>query len=136
MFIPYLNFAGNCEEALNFYKELFKGEIAYMQRFKDGPADMGTSPDYGEKIMHAQLSIQDQVLYLSDVFEGQPVAQGSRIALNIHFDSKEEQRRVYEALKEEGIVEMELGQMFWGSIYASVVDRFGIPWGLDYTIEE
>ncbi|BES65534.1 VOC family protein [Gottschalkiaceae bacterium SANA] len=131
MFIPYLSFAGNCEEALNLYKDLFKGEIAYLQRFKDAP-DLGTSPGYEEKIMHAQLQIGDAILYLSDTFEGGTVAEGSRVALNINFDSAEEQKRVYDVLKEGGVVEMELAETFWNSIYASVVDRFGIPWSLDY----
>ena len=135
MFIPYLSFAGNCEEALKLYKDLFKGEIVYLQRFKDAP-DLKISPDYEEKIMHAQLQIGDSVLYLSDTFEGGTLAKGSRVSLNINFDSAEEQRRVYDALKEGGVVEMELAETFWNSIYASVVDRFGIPWSLDYAIEQ
>lgn len=131
MFIPYLSFAGNCEEALNRYKEVFHGEIVYLQRFKDAP-DLNTSPGYEEKIMHAQLQIGDATLYLSDTFEGGTVSEGSRIALNINFDSEEEQKRVYEALQEGGVIEMELAETFWNSIYASVIDKFGIPWSLDY----
>ncbi|WP_206528073.1 hypothetical protein [Marinitoga sp. 38H-ov] len=34
--IPYLNFKGNCEEAMNFYAKVFGGEITYLMRFKDG----------------------------------------------------------------------------------------------------
>jgi PhnB protein len=135
MFIPYLSFAGNCEEALNFYKEIFQGEIVYVQRFKDAP-DMGGSSEYGEKIMHAQLQIQDTMLYLSDTYEGGMISQGSRIALNINFDSAEEQRRIYDALKEGGVIEMELAETFWNAIFASVIDKFGIPWSLNYAKEE
>lgn len=135
MFIPYLSFAGNCEDALNRYKEIFHGEIVYLQRFKDAP-ELKTGPGYGEKIMHAQLQIGDTTLYLSDTFEGGRVSEGSRIALNINFDSAEEQRRVYEALQVDGRVEMELAETFWNSIYASVIDKFGIPWSLDYAMEK
>ena len=34
---PYLNFAGNTEEAFNFYKSVFGGEFLALQRFKDTP---------------------------------------------------------------------------------------------------
>ncbi len=34
---PYLMFAGNTEEAFNFYKSVFGGEFLTMQRFKDIP---------------------------------------------------------------------------------------------------
>ena len=36
---PYLFFSGNCEEALNFYKGIFGGEITSISRWKDSPAD-------------------------------------------------------------------------------------------------
>ena len=34
---PYLNYAGNTEEAFNFYKSVFGGEFVTVQRFKDTP---------------------------------------------------------------------------------------------------
>ena len=33
----YLNYGGNCEEAFKFYKSVFGGEFAILQRFKDTP---------------------------------------------------------------------------------------------------
>ena len=32
---PYINFNGNAEEAFNFYKSVFGGEVANVVRFKD-----------------------------------------------------------------------------------------------------
>lgn len=133
--IPYLSFAGNCEQALNRYKEIFRGEIVFLQRFKDAPG-MEISPDYQEKIMHAQFKFGDQIIYLSDVFEGEPVPDQSRILLNLNFDTKEEQKRVYDELKKDGQIKMKLEETFWNAIYGSVVDEFGIPWGLDFELEE
>ena len=34
---PYLGFPGNCEEALNFYKEVFNGEIVQLSRYGESP---------------------------------------------------------------------------------------------------
>ena len=36
-FNTYLNFAGNTEEAFNFYKSIFGGEFSAVIRFKDMP---------------------------------------------------------------------------------------------------
>ncbi len=36
-FNPYLNFAGNTEEAFKFYKSVFGGEFIAIQRFKETP---------------------------------------------------------------------------------------------------
>ena len=37
----YLNFAGNTEEAFNFYKSVFGGEFPYIGRFKEMPPQEG-----------------------------------------------------------------------------------------------
>jgi len=50
---PYLNFPGNTEEAFNFYKSVFGGEFAMVQRFGDTP-DGGKMPaEVKNKIMHS-----------------------------------------------------------------------------------
>ena len=40
---PYLTFQGNCEEAFNYYKEVFGGEFSYMGRFSEMPPQEGVS---------------------------------------------------------------------------------------------
>lgn len=40
---PYLSFPGNCEEALNFYKEAFDGEIIQLGRYGESPMDLRMS---------------------------------------------------------------------------------------------
>ncbi|MFD2247480.1 hypothetical protein [Pontibacter ruber] len=34
---PYLNFAGNTEEAFTFYRSVFGGEFLMLLRFRDTP---------------------------------------------------------------------------------------------------
>ena len=38
--ITYLTFAGNCEEAINFYKEALGGKIILLSRMGDGPMEV------------------------------------------------------------------------------------------------
>jgi PhnB protein len=54
----YLNFAGNAEEAFDFYKSVFGGEFSSLVRFKDLPIEGVTIPKEDEdKIMHIALPI-------------------------------------------------------------------------------
>jgi len=54
----YLNFAGNAEEAFNFYKSVFGGEFTSVVRFKDLPMPGVKIPKEAEdKIMHIALPI-------------------------------------------------------------------------------
>jgi PhnB protein len=64
----YLNFAGNAEEAFNFYKSVFGGEYSSVVRFKDMPMEGVKIPSEDEnKIMHIGLPIgKDDVLMASD----------------------------------------------------------------------
>ena len=49
---PYLHFNGNCEEAMNFYKVVFGGELD-LKRFGEMPMeDHDADPN---KIMHSEL---------------------------------------------------------------------------------
>ena len=43
-FIPYLNFDGNCAEAFDFYKDLFKGTIVHRGTYGEMPPDEKMPP--------------------------------------------------------------------------------------------
>ena len=50
-FEPYLFITGGkCEEALNFYKGVFGGEITQVMRWKDAPADMSMPAELGRSV--------------------------------------------------------------------------------------
>ena len=52
---PYLTFNGNCEEAMNFYKDILGGEFSVQMRFSEAPPEMPVSDDLKDKIMHTTL---------------------------------------------------------------------------------
>lgn len=128
--IPYLTFDGDCEKALERYKELFEGEVVYIQYFKDGP-DMGLEEEHLCKIMHAELKIGDISIYLSDNFPGSTLPKDSRIGLNLALDTPEKQQFIFNQLAVNGEITMPLEKQFWGDIFGSVKDEFGIPWSLN-----
>ena len=132
---PYLNFAGNTEEAFNFYKSVFGGEFAMLQRFKDGPESDKLPPGLENMIMHVALPIgKGDLLMGTDAPEqmGFTINIGNNSYICISPDSKEEADHLYKGLSEGGIIEMELQEMFWGAYYGSFTDKFGIKWMVNY----
>ena len=134
---PYLNFNGNSEEAFNFYKSVFGGEFAALQRFKDAPGcgDNKLSESDGEKIMHVALPIgRDTILMATDALEsmGQNLTSGNNFSLSIDAESKEEAERSFNGLANGAQVEMPLADAFWGAYFGMLTDRFGIKWMVNH----
>src|SRR5438874_1067419 len=99
---PYLNFNGNTEEAFNFYKSVFGGEFAVIQRFKDIPSDTpgcdSMSEADKEKVMHVALPIGNgNVLMATDALEsaGQKLTVGNNISISINAESEEETEKLF-----------------------------------------
>jgi len=133
---PYLNFAGNTEEAFSFYKSVFGGEFASVVRFRDMPMPgVSLSEEDADKIMHIALPLgQDQILMASDVLEslGQKLIQGNNIYISVHPDSKQEADRLFTALSEGAEIEMAIADQPWGDYWGSLKDKFGVLWMINY----
>ncbi len=56
--VPYISFDGNCEEAINFYKEALGGE-ANFRRYQGSPMESKVSDDFKNKVLHAELRAKD-----------------------------------------------------------------------------
>lgn len=135
----YLTFEGNAEEALKFYEDALSGEISTLMRYSEMPSDEGapSMPEgFENNVLHAALSIGDQLLYMSDAFPGMAVRKGNNCAINIEPTSEEELHRIYDKLVLGGTVEMPIDKMFWGSLFASLVDKFGVHWNLDFELKQ
>jgi len=134
---PYLNFAGNTEEAFNFYKSIFGGEFTSVVRFKDMPVAGVQIPKKDEnRIMHIGLPIgKDHVLMGTDTLEslGQRLVQGNNVHISVHPESKGEADRIFAALSRGGTIEMPIADQVWGDYYGSVKDKFGVQWMVNYT---
>ena len=132
---PYLNFPGNTEQAFNFYRSVFGGEFAVLQRFKDTPDGDKMSPELQNQIMHVSLPIAPGYhLMATDAPAemGFSLTQGNNYYITINPDSREDATRLFNGLSAGGKIEMELQDMFWGAYYGSFEDKFGIKWMVNY----
>jgi PhnB protein len=137
---PYLNFAGNTEEAFGFYKSVFGGEFTNIVRFKDMPMEGVNIPKADEsKIMHIGLPIgKDQFLMATDALDslGQKLVQGNNFYISLAPESKEEADRLFAALAVGGVVEMPIADAPWGDYFGSLKDKFGVQWMVNYAPEK
>ena len=134
---PYLTFGGNCEEALNFYKKCFGGEFVGVNRFKEGPPEMGgmkVPDELMEKIMHMTWRFGDNVVMASDSFGKAP--EGGNITLSMSIDDPDKMEKIFNELSAGGRVTMPLEDTFWGARFGMFTDRFGIKWMFNCQISE
>lgn len=137
----YLNFPGNTEEAFLFYKSVFGTEFSGngIRRFGDLPAAEGQPPlsDADKKlIIHVELPILGgHMLMATDAPEsmGFKVNFGNNYYINLEPDSREETKKLFEALSAGGQITMELADMFWGGYFGTCIDKFGVNWMFNYT---
>lgn len=126
---PYLTFAGNCREAINFYKDALHGEIVSSQTFAEAKYQMDT--EYADKIIHAEVKAEDITFYASDGMPGFVANGGNMVTLSINLDDLAEEERIFNALSAGGTVTMALNDNFWGARFGMLVDKFGVPWMLN-----
>lgn len=131
----YLNFAGNTEEAFNFYRSVFGGEFqGPIHRFKDIPPSPGQAPipeAVKDQVMHVALPILGgHVLMGTDAPAemGFKLTIGNNVYLSLNVDTRAETERLFNALAAGGKVEQPLADMFWGAYYGSLKDKFGVQW--------
>ncbi len=125
----YLNFDGNCRQAMTFYQGCLGAELQ-LTPFHDANGQPSTDP--GARIMHSQLTVRGAaILMASDTHAGGTLQHGNDFSMSIQCESVEEIERLFAALGEGGEVKMPLADMFWGARFGMLTDRFGIQWMLN-----
>lgn len=125
----YLNFNGNCREAMEFYKKCLGGELEIMN-FSEAKFDY--PKEAKDNVLHAKLSKGPATLMASDCMPGQPVKQGTNVSLTINCESFQEIEHFFSSLSEGGKVTMPLQDTFWNARFGMITDRFGIHWMFNF----
>jgi PhnB protein len=121
---PYLSFNGNARQAMEFYKDVFGGELA-LNTF----GEYGTEGADADKVMHAQLEAPNGFALMgSDTPEGMSYNPGDTITVSLSGDDAGELHGYWDKLAAAGKVTMPLEKQMWGDEFGMVVDQFGTPW--------
>jgi PhnB protein len=122
---PYLNFAGDARQAMEFYKDVLGGELR-----------LNTYGEYGDpsapeanNIMHGQLETPSGFTLMgADIPPGMPHNPGNNITVSLSGEDAAELRGYWEKLSKGGTVSVPLEKQMWGDEFGACTDKFGIPW--------
>ena len=126
---PYLKFEGNARDAIEFYKDVFGGELNVMTF-----GDMGMTEHEGaslpaEGVMHGQLTSPDGfTLMASDDVPGMTEGQTPNGHLSLSGDEDGLLRGYFDKLADGGRIDVPLEVAPWGDAFGQVKDKFGINW--------
>jgi PhnB protein len=122
---PYLNFADNAREVMDFYKSVFGGELTRMTY---GEGGMPHSPAEKDKVMHSQLETPSGFTLMAadtPADMGPPAANGS---ISLSGDSDSELRGYWDKLSAGGDISQPLVTAPWGDAFGMFTDKFGVAW--------
>lgn len=121
-----LMFAGQAEEAINFYTGLFDdSSVEFIQRY--GP-DYPGGPE--GQVVHSRFRLKGQLVLAMDSAMAQPFTFTPSSSFFVTCADEAEIDRLYLALSNGGSVMMELAKYPFATKYAWVNDRFGVSWQL------
>ncbi len=124
--IPHIS-VSSCKHALEYYKDVFHGEVKNVQMADGNKMFEG----HEGKITHAELIINEYcILYFNDFFGEEKKA--GQINLLLDLESEEEINALYAAMSNGSHIQFELQKTFWGAYHAVLTDRYGVTWSLNY----
>jgi len=130
---PYLNFNGNCGEAMQFYQSVLGGHL-HVQTFGESPAPV--ADEHKDRVMHAELHNDDLAFMASDGEPSSQVQFGNNINMSLMGSDEATLKRYFEGLSQGGQVTMPLAKQFWGDTFGMVTDKFGVNWMVNISSEQ
>jgi PhnB protein len=122
---PYLSFDGDARQALEFYREVFGGELTLNTFGAFGSPDAPGA----DKIMHGMLETPSGFTLMgADTPPGMEYAPGSSFSVSLSGDDEAELRGYWEKLSAGATVSVPLDKQMWGDVFGMCTDRFGVPW--------
>jgi PhnB protein len=130
MITPYLVFNGECKDALEFYRSVFKCDEPKVLPYGDYmPEGSKTPPELLRTwVMHAEMVICGTNVWFAD--EAVPTAKGGSIKLSATVQTGKEAAAVFYALCVGGKVTLPPTETFYSVFHAAVTDKFGINWNV------
>jgi PhnB protein len=131
---PYVSFRDNARQALEFYRDVFGGNLS-----------LNTFGQYGDpnqpgadNIMHGQLQADNGfTLMAADTPPGMDFnAGGGNITISLSGDDEQELRGYWDRLSDGGNVTMPFEKQMWGDVFGMCTDKFGVPWMVDVVMPQ
>ncbi len=123
---PYLNFRDDTQQAMEFYKTVFGGNLV-MATFKEFHASQDPSED--KLIMHAELRGDNGITFMaSDTPNRMEYQPGTNFSMSLSGDDEAKLKGYFDKLSAGGKVTMPLTKAQWGDTFGMLTDKFGVSW--------
>ncbi len=129
--VPYLNFNGQCREAMTFYQQCLGGELQ-LQKIAESPMAAQMPSEMSSQILHSSLTGEGIALMGSDCL-GKALSQGNNVKMCLNCSSEDQINEFFSKLSSGGQVQLQLHQSFWGATFGELTDKFGLSWMLNYS---
>lgn len=131
---PYLSFNGQAREAMNYYHDVFGGDLNIQTYAEGGMAD---DPAAADLTMHAQLDAPNGMTLMgADSPPSLPYAAPAGISISLSGDDDAELSGYWQKLADGGTVTMPLEAAPWGDKFGMVTDRYGIGWMVNIAAQQ
>lgn len=127
---PYIGFRDNARKAMEFYKNVFAGNIE-IKTFKEFNASGDPSED--NKIMHSVLNADGITFMAADTPDHLEFVPGKNISMSLSGDDEKTLRRYWNRLSEGAKIGQPLEVAPWGDAFGMLTDKFGIIWLVNIT---
>ncbi len=133
-FSLFINFDGNCREAVEFYAKVFQSEVKELMTYGEMPHDplYPVADADKEHILYSAVPIFGCNIMFCDVPSNMPLSKGDNLSPTLGTDDMQEIRRIFSELSQGGEVLMELNKTFWSGLYGMVQDKYGVIWQLSH----
>jgi PhnB protein len=119
---------GNAKEAIQFYEKALDAKVLFYQTFGEMPEnpEFPLPAEAKDRVSHAMLKVGESDLMFSDTFPGQPHQSGSQVTICISTNDIAKSKQIFEALQQDGQVNMPLQETHFSPAYGVVTDKFGV----------
>lgn len=124
--LPYLTFDGTARQAMEFYKQVFGGELV-VTTFGETYGDEVAEADKN-KVMYAALDTEVLSLMGNDTVPGTETKFGDNVRMNLTGTDAAKIAAYFQKLGEGGTVIMPFEKQVWGQELGMLVDKFGTHW--------
>lgn len=126
--IPYILMNGRAKEAIEYYQETLNANVIFKQTFGEGPKDTLAMFKENELdfIAHSILKIGETQIMIADIIPGLTINSGNQVSICITTSDITLAKQLYENLKKDGKVIIELNEIHFSPAWGMVTDKFGV----------
>lgn len=123
----YLNFRGNCREAMSFYQQCLGGEL-FLQTLGEQANSKKMPIPMKNIVLHATLTNENLIIMGSDMLSDEGLKKGNAVSLMLHCDTQEEMSHFYQKLSLGGKQIQPIAKSIWGAWFGDLIDKFDNQW--------